>query len=240
MPPPPLPIGSAAPKKRSPVLLVVILAGALLLAVSIIGILAAILIPTVGKVRETANRTLDASHLRQIVQASLIHAIEHDGRLPTRDDCDGDIRRLAVLLAPTGGLNDASVWLHHADARDADAALVALPEGGTAPLADLSRHTALAWDYVVGLDLNTSPTTPVAWTRGLRSDGRWSADSIYRGEGGHIAFLGGNVVFFTDLAQQPLHLPDGSVTSDILRTLPPGASVIGAGPGTLAGATSIP
>ncbi|MEN9841702.1 MAG: hypothetical protein RL376_1502, partial [Verrucomicrobiota bacterium] len=54
----------------------------LLTVIAIIGILAAIIIPTVGKVQQTARRTADASNLRQIGQASLIYAQTNKDQLP--------------------------------------------------------------------------------------------------------------------------------------------------------------
>jgi len=56
----------------------------LLTVIAIIGILAAIIIPTVGKVRETARRTVDSSNLRQVGQAALIFASDSNDQLPGR------------------------------------------------------------------------------------------------------------------------------------------------------------
>jgi len=56
----------------------------LLTVIAIIGILAAIIIPTVGKVRETAQRTVDASNLREIGKAAMIYAADNNDRLPDR------------------------------------------------------------------------------------------------------------------------------------------------------------
>ena len=61
----------------------------LLTVIAIIGILAAILIPTVGKVRESARFTKGTSNLREIARGCLLHAqdrkgwIPHDGFTPT-------------------------------------------------------------------------------------------------------------------------------------------------------------
>lgn len=54
----------------------------LLTVIAIIGILAAIIIPTVGKVRQTANMSRDASNLRQIGFAALSYAGENKDTLP--------------------------------------------------------------------------------------------------------------------------------------------------------------
>ncbi|MBE2215474.1 MAG: hypothetical protein IAE82_16490, partial [Opitutaceae bacterium] len=212
----------------------------------------AILIPTVGKVRETARRTVDSSDVRQIVQASLLYAAEHDGRLPglsiARDGSAEGTRELATIhlvaaaLARDGGLNDTSVWFSAEDraAALAPAAAIAAPvmfDDGTLNT-DFLQEKALAWDYVTGLHTSHPITTPVAWTRGLRRDGTWDRRGVYGADGGYIAFLGGNVQFFKNLHDTPLVTPGGERTSDILKALPAGRRIVGSGPATLGGTES--
>lgn len=54
----------------------------LLTVIAIIGILAAILIPVVGQVRESARASKCTSNLRQLHTAFMLYADEHNGRLP--------------------------------------------------------------------------------------------------------------------------------------------------------------
>lgn len=56
----------------------------LLVVIAIIGILAGILIPAVGAVRESSNSAACVSNLRQITAASLLYANEHQGTLPSQ------------------------------------------------------------------------------------------------------------------------------------------------------------
>ena len=56
----------------------------LLSVIAIIGILAGILIPAVGKVRESSNSATCVSNLRQITAVSLMYANENGGRLPSQ------------------------------------------------------------------------------------------------------------------------------------------------------------
>jgi len=58
----------------------------LLTVVAIIGILAAIIIPTVGKVRAKARLTQATSNLRQTGQSMLLYAGDHRNELPGRND----------------------------------------------------------------------------------------------------------------------------------------------------------
>lgn len=53
----------------------------LLTVIAIIGILAAIIVPTVGKVRQTARTSACASNLRQLSLAALMYAGDNNGRL---------------------------------------------------------------------------------------------------------------------------------------------------------------
>jgi len=54
----------------------------LLTVIAILGILAAIVIPTVGKARETAQRAVDANNLRELGKAAMIYAADNRDALP--------------------------------------------------------------------------------------------------------------------------------------------------------------
>lgn len=72
----------------------------LLTVIAIIGILAAIIIPTVGKVRETARSAITTSNLREIQTASLAFANDNRGRyVPIR---------VGVFLGAWGGSTEGS------------------------------------------------------------------------------------------------------------------------------------
>jgi prepilin-type N-terminal cleavage/methylation domain-containing protein len=59
----------------------------LLTVIAIVGILAAIVVPVVGKVRESARNSLSVSNLRQLAQANILYAAENKGvsLLPTNN-----------------------------------------------------------------------------------------------------------------------------------------------------------
>jgi len=255
--PPPLPttppsIPQTPPKKGTqPWVIAIILGAVLLVLIAVVGIGAAIMIPTVGKVRETARRTIDSANLRQVAQASLIYASDKNGRLPSHSippdgRSEGDrelatIHTVAAALARDGALNDAAVWFSSSDEATAGFDVlsrtvpIVLEDGSLNP--EFMRQKSVSWDFVTGLNTNLPPNTPVAWTRGLRRDGTWDPrGGVYGDDGGHIVFLLGNVSFFPDLRHAPLVTPDGQPTSDILKALPVGTRVVGAGPGTLHGA----
>ena len=60
----------------------------LLTVIAILGLLAAILIPTVGSIRTKADRTASASNLRQWASALLLYAGENKQRIPYEGDED--------------------------------------------------------------------------------------------------------------------------------------------------------
>lgn len=54
----------------------------LLVVIAIIGILAGMLLPALGRAKNTAYCTVDTSHIRQVTMAWITYAHRHDGRTP--------------------------------------------------------------------------------------------------------------------------------------------------------------
>ncbi len=219
----------------------------LLTVIAIIGILAAIIIPTVGKVRDTAAKSVAASNLRQIGQAAMIYASDNKDQLPkwtniasgatfgtaataaTGETVDG----FAAALAVGGGLNDATIWVVSNDkvgTTTTGASTIFTPTGtskafttGTPNFTDLS----LAFGVVIGLTTSDSSTTPIAFTRGILTPttaGYWAENTgVYGSDGGHIVFLGGNVQYYRNLGASEtageLIGSNGSKTNDVTKTL---------------------
>jgi len=64
--------------------------------------------------------------------------------------------------------------------------------------------------------------TPLIWTRGLTTTGTWPVDSPW-GIGGHIAYLDGHVLFYTELGEEDGQLvnpSDGKLTNNIREVIP--------------------
>ena len=203
----------------------------LLTVIAIIGILAAIIIPTVGKVRETAQRTVDASNLREIGKAAMIYAADNEDRLPDplaaaaqqNVQASSNYFRWIGLLGRAGSLNDAGFYFSRNDPL----------YDGTSPATvmdpdDASRRQVTAalqqktpsFEFVGGLKMSDPATTPIAFTRGLNAQGVWDRDrGVYRQEGGHIVFLGGNVQFYQSIDGRLVNT-QGKPTNDIRETIP--------------------
>jgi hypothetical protein len=85
----------------------------------------------------------------------------------------------------------------------------------------------LCLEFVGGLKMSDPPTTPVAFTRGLRTDGTWDAtNGVYGDAGGYVVYLGGNVEFYPDTATNKfVNATTGKRTDNLLEALPDRANV---------------
>lgn len=227
----------------------------LLTVIAIIGILAAIIIPTVGKVRESAQRTVDSNNLREIIKGAMIYATTNNDRLPNPQATAATVltasSRVMIwpgLLAKYGIINDPAFYFSKSDAF--------YPT--TFPLSIISRtdtnkrtmepgfiSQTMSWEFVGGLAMNNASTTPVAWTRGLMSNGNWNINSgVYKDAGGYIGFLGGNVAWYTNISNPQVLTSNNSnrkvtdirqsvpTTCRIYGTPPRGASILSTAAGT--------
>ena len=209
----------------------------LLTVIAIIGILAAIVIPTVGSVREKAQRAVDANNLREIAKAAMIYASDNKDRLPDPDTIASsgvltDANKVFLwpgILARTKALSDPSFYFSKIDPQFDGAVPDAIisPNNNKALDASFTTGRELSFEFVGGLKMSDPPTTPVAFTRGLRTDGTWDPENgVYGDTGGYVVFLGGNVEFFPDTATDKfINVSTGQRTDNILLAIPTRASV---------------
>lgn len=179
----------------------------LLTVIAIIGILAGIIIPTVGRVRDSAGKTKASNNLRQIANAYALYAlsgqrvlnISNDSNDPNRGEAT-DIANWAGVLAIKSDLYDARVY--YVD-NDDDAPNVIPPTVGTwdgttySPNANFTDQSVVV---VANMSRRAGTTLPVVWTRGLdTADGTWDTNSPWGTEGGVLAMTDGSVQFYSDL-----------------------------------------
>lgn len=207
----------------------------LLTVIAVIGILAAIIIPTVGKVRETAQRTADANNLREIGKAAMIFAAENNDRLPdplaqsaqTNVTADNNYFRWMGLLGRAGTLNDASLYFAKNDPKFdgvAPATVIDPDDPAHGKVIAALQATTPSFEFVGGLKMSDPSTTPIAFTRGLNSQGKWDESSgAYRSAGGHVIFLGGNVQYYQSIDNRLVNTA-GKPTNNILETIPTGGT----------------
>ena len=208
----------------------------LLTVIAIIGILAAIIIPTVGTVREKAQRAVDASNLREIAKAAMIYAGDNNDRLPdpvTIQQQDLlNAPSLAYLwpaiLARRGMLSDPTFYFAKNDPLFNGSypdAIIAKTDASRRSLdPTFTANAALSWEFVGGLKMGDPATTPIAFSRGLTASGTWdAARGVYKDTGGYVAFLGGNVVFYPDAIQKFVSNNSGQLVSSVLQAIPASA-----------------
>jgi prepilin-type N-terminal cleavage/methylation domain-containing protein len=215
----------------------------LLTVIAIIGILAAIIIPTVGTVREKAQRAVDANNLREVLKAAQIYAGDNNDKLP-----DPQTITAAVLAAPSAAyrwpgilaknniLTDPTFYFSKNDAAFTGTYPTFIIQPSTARN---SLHTSfttpatsgtIAWEFVGGVKMSDASTSPVVYTRGLTTAGTWSPTSgVYKDTGGYIAFLGGNVAFYSNttglfVSNNPAST-SGTKVANIQQAVPFNASV---------------
>jgi len=173
-----------------------------------------------------------SSALRHIAQASLIYAAGHNDHLPVVRD----VWEYAGVLAQETGLNDATLWQPSPDpARDLDSrkfATVLAKTGVETPHTLNPTFRQIKPSFAVPLGIialnKAPPTTPIAWSRGLRTDGTWAPHSPYGTDGGYIAFASGHVAFFPDVRSPERQLTRYSgegKTPNIYEALPPGIDI---------------
>ena len=182
----------------------------LLTVIAIIGILAAIVIPTVGTVREKAQRAVDANNLREILKAAQIYAGDNADRLPDPQNIATSVLNAPQraflwpgILAKNNIMTDPSFYF----AKNDPAFSGTYPTFIINPSAQRNTlHTSFtqsrspSWEFVGGVKMGDAATSPVIYTRGLQNNGLWSATSgVYKDTGGYIAFLGGNIAFYPNV-----------------------------------------
>lgn len=209
----------------------------LLTVIAIIGILAAILIPAVGKVKEVANKMKSSANIRSIAVSYATYStsggktkVLSKSRLASTS-LGESVQGVAEFLADKVDLTDAGIWIIGSDPlateyeesqslpvvigfRDSDNAFQKSE--------DWTGNAPVGYDFALGVGGNDpTSTTPLAWTRGLTTDGTWGKDTPW-GRGGHIVFLDAHVSFYNELGDDDGQLVDpenGNLIQDIEKAV---------------------
>lgn len=212
----------------------------LLTVIAILGILAAIVIPTVGKARETAQRAVDSSNLRELSKAAMLYAADNRDALPNPQQTNRavagsgeDYWQWFGQLARYGGFNDPTLLVSKLDGAVDQTSVpttVLNPAISTPPTlqAEFVGLGTTSFNVVAGLRMSDARTSPLAFTRGLRTDGAWSgtggadddpARGVYGETGGHVVFLDGHVEFFSTVTDAFIS-NTGRPTSNLRQAVP--------------------
>ncbi|MBI5767075.1 MAG: prepilin-type N-terminal cleavage/methylation domain-containing protein [Verrucomicrobia bacterium] len=242
----------------------------LLTVIAILGILAALLFPTVGSALDRAKRAADGANIREISKAAMIYAQDNNDRLPdpqniptTTLNSPQRAKLWPGIIARNGILNDPKIYFSKLDPfAPATLPISIINSQLTATQAKTSLDSTFtsaavspSYEFVGGLKTSDPATSPVVYTRGLQTNGAWSvASGTYKDVGGYIAFLGGNVEFFTNTAtptavltsnfsnrkigniQQaiPFNTSNSTLSARLWGIPPPGGTTLGGVNGTLA------
>ena len=131
----------------------------------------------------------------------------------------------ALEIANKTGFDDASIYRV-----DGDLSV----EGHFGDLADSVRDKSFpgspfSLTLVAGIPSDAKvENVPLAWTRGLQTNGRWVFDSPFRGQGGHVLFLDGRVEYFLEAIDEGalVDYKTGKPTLDITKAIPLTARVL--------------
>jgi prepilin-type N-terminal cleavage/methylation domain-containing protein len=234
----------------------------LLTVIAIIGILAAIFIPTIGSALDKAKRAVDAANLREIVKAASIYAQDNQDKLPDpttipTTTLNANPRSLLWpgIIARNGILTDPKIYFSKLDPFYPATLPISIINS---TLASTAAKTSLdstftaggispSYEFVGGLKTSDPASTPVAYTRGLQTGGTWSTTSgTYRDVGGYIGFLSGNVEFYGNTSSPAVftsnnsgrrvaNIQQGIPTTARLWGVPPtGTTILGGANGTAA------
>src|SRR5208282_5863131 len=78
------------------------------------------------------------------------------------------------------------------------------PNTATNCAPDFQKAGPKSWAFVTGLSTSApATTTPLVWTYGLSHTGQWAQQSVWKGAGGHMAFLDGHVDWYEKLSTDP-------------------------------------
>ena len=168
----------------------------LLAVISLIAVLAGFLLPIVNKARDTGDRTKAANHLRQI---ALAYNLALNDTHPSGLSTGLTAHEAALEIAQAGDFRDPSLFLIPGDPElvGRPAVHAIFSDATQKDLDSNFKATPLAYTIAVGVPIGSNGDTPIAWTRGLQTDGTWSKDSPYQGKGGHVAFLDGHVKWYS-------------------------------------------
>lgn len=212
----------------------------LLTVIAIIGILAAIIIPAVGNVRVKANQAASASDLKNIAlsfntfstSGSRTRTIG-DGSWSAGATTAGSPAEWAQVLAEFADLNDGSIYF--ISSADDVAAIATIPKviltgDPPSPTSDwTSAEDAISYSMAVNISPNAPASiTPIVWTKGLGTDGKWVTDrdeSPWGDDGGHIAYKDGHVQFYKTTEDELID-PDTDDTTTSIETAVGGSTNI--------------
>ena len=190
----------------------------LLTVIAIIGILAAVLFPGVQGVMKAAKKSSAQTKLANIGKAYVNFNNSGSGGKFVRAGAwsvaantqASTIDQFAAVLAFNVDLNEAELWYVEADPSNESAIFpkqVLEGAGDSRTIATkMSSASAengfISWSSYSPTTRNIGTNTPLVWTRGLGTDGKWDATTgVWGSEGGHIVFGDAHVLWVSNTSE---------------------------------------
>ncbi|MDR1906911.1 MAG: hypothetical protein LBQ03_01685, partial [Puniceicoccales bacterium] len=229
--------------------------------VSIIGILLAILLPAMSAIKLSAKKVKDVSNLKKIAEAWKECVVNRGRTIDSFSSWDGKhyisafIERLAGSgETSTSGmvLNDPYIYISPGDkyAGKIEKDIICYfngteirNEGWYNGVSNFMNSGALLISYCLVSRLSANvplDTTPFAFTRGLREDGKWDEKTgLYGSKGGYVVYCDGHVTWFDgSKSAQFLKWDKSGYTSNIREAVPSSTWIACGNPGTKTNYTS--
>ena len=209
----------------------------LLTVIAVIGILAAILIPTIGAVQETAQQTQSASNLKQIATSYQTYSTSGSRARNIPSAAAPDIQNWAAVLAANVDLNDPILYfIGFSDDVAADVVQYTTIVDAAGAIDGNFAAAPVSYSAVAGLSLTSPATqTPLIWTKGLEAGGFWTAAASPWGSNtGHIAYLDSHVTKFSgnneevivNLVSHPRSASPSTATTNVSDAVNAGATTV--------------
>lgn len=207
-----------------------------LAVLTILGILASLLVPSVQSAIGQAKQTRAIHNMQQL--GLLYHTLLQNGQNQVAMARAETVAEWALLAAMNGGENRPDLYVIAEDyliraQHLSPPQFIASWDGGHWQINGDFADFPLGVTIIVGVDLDCPSTTPIAYSRGLEpATGNWKDacgedGGVYGPNRGLILFLDGHVEAINSLTDRPLlNFANGGTTTDIRRAVPPGARAI--------------
>jgi type II secretory pathway pseudopilin PulG len=223
--------------------------------IAIIGILLAIFLPAMSTIKLAAQKVKDQSHLKTIAGAWKTYTVDNNfGTIAVipRSEVPGGYEMIHYLSGGSLGqgwqgqekciLNDPHVYVSPGDKYASKIVKEAISSAqGSSSNASLTPYakvknditastTSVPLSYCLISGLSASiplATTPIAFTRGLKDNGKWhSKYGLYGDKGGYVVFGDGHIQWLDGSKPAKfLHRNGQGYTSDIRETVPSDAFI---------------
>ncbi|MDR1401405.1 MAG: type II secretion system GspH family protein [Puniceicoccales bacterium] len=210
----------------------------MLTVISIIGILAAILMPVISNAIGEAKKLKVSKGLQQIAMAYASLSLK--GFTRELNSCE-NAAQWAGIFSKYGELNAASMFIAGDDylvetERNPLPKSIGFVKNGTWQMNADFKNFPLSVTVISGISSQArAETTPIAYTRGLDNNtGKWrgangNGGGIYGETGGFIVFLDGHVEFYSNISDERnmlINYYTGEKTSKISEAVNSGARAL--------------